>query len=126
MTLFLALLAGGAQIASPADVPAYEGADNPQGTLVISTDDLDLVDAADRKRLDRRIAGAAAKICRGLSITSTLREQSECTSRAIQKVQGQREALIARAFYARTRESNGAGAANRAMGLRDGDGAGFR
>lgn len=121
MTLFFALLAAGAQVASPMATPAVpQNADDPQGTIVISTKDLDLTGADDRKRLDQRIAGAASKICHNLSATSTSSEEAECTSRAIQNARGRREALIASAFYVRSRELNGGGALNGITGLEAG------
>ncbi|MCB4858436.1 UrcA family protein [Sphingobium sp. PNB] len=127
MTLFFALLVAGAPLASPVGVAASSpSADYPQGTEVISTDDLDLTEPADRKRLDRRIAWAATKICRDLSATGTLLEQSQCSSRAISNVSAQRAALIARAFYTKTRELNGGGIASGFTGLPAADSAEFR
>jgi UrcA family protein len=65
--------------------------------VTVPIDDLDLTDVADRKRLDRRIALVASKMCRNRSETTSPLEQAQCTTHAIEGVRAHREDLIARA-----------------------------
>ena len=68
----------------------------PDRTERVESHDLDLATRADRNRLDRRIRGAALRICGRLN--DSLTTAAQCIAHSIKIARPQRNAIVGRAY----------------------------
>lgn len=106
MRVFYTLLAASAHLMSPTGAYAAGATtDEPaKSSVVVKAGDLDLTDAADRRRLNHRIATAASRVCRRVVSDSDLHEVARCQAEALRGARTRSKDLIVRAFYAKAQQ----------------------